>query len=112
MKEGTERAFFLFLGILFAWFALVIMLTNLYEGLVEVQVSVVQGGNYRPYFMLGDDRFFWGIAAFLSSICVAISARPKKKEAKEEEVVKKLDDIAERLEEISEKLSKRSGEEK
>ena len=111
MKEGTERAFFLFLGILFAWFALVIMFTNLYEGLVEVQVSVVQGGNYTPYFMLGDDRFFWGIAAFLSSICVAISARPKKKEAKEE-VLKKLDDITERLEEISEKLSKRSGEEK
>ena len=111
MKEGTERAFFLFLGILFAWFALVIMFTNLYEGLVEVQVSVVQGGNYRPYFMLGEDRVFWAIAALLSSICVAISARPKKKETKEE-VAKKLDDITERLEEITEKLSKRSEEAK
>ena len=107
----SDRAGLLVIGIFFAWVAVLIMLTYFYEGLVEVQVSVIQGGPYRPNFLKGDVFLYWIFSVALSSIFLGWFAYTEMKEP-QDEVVKKFDDITERLEEISEKLSKRSEEAK
>ena len=73
--KPDHKVSFLLVGFLFAWFAIYIMATCFYEGVVEVTVNIVQGGTYRPYYLRGNLFWLWMICIVISSLCLAIGLR-------------------------------------
>jgi len=73
--KPDHKVVFLMVGLIFAWFALHIMLTDFYEGLVEVTVAVVQGGTYHPYYLRAERMLWWLVCMAVSSICLAIGLK-------------------------------------
>ena len=70
-----HKVIFLMIGFIFAWFALLIMFADFYEGLVEVTVSVVRGGTYYPYYLRGKRMLWWLVCMGISSVCLAIGLK-------------------------------------
>jgi len=69
------KVLFVTIGIVFAWFGLYIMLTDFYEGIIEVTVSAIEGGEYHPFYLRGFGMILWLACIVISSICLAIGLR-------------------------------------
>lgn len=73
--KPDHKAIFVMIGILFAWFALYIMLAPFYEGVVQASIASVQGGVYSPYYLRGENMVIWLICITVSAVCLAIGLR-------------------------------------
>ncbi len=69
------------IGFFFAWFALLLMLSSFYGGLVKATVSAVRGGTYQSNYLVYMHEFMpWAISAVVSSVCLAIGLRAEELE--------------------------------